>query len=124
MIYFQQELDIRDNDRLNRYRNRLNQLWQTIAASPNKTWTLTAMSRFVGLSRAQLSRVCVLLYRKSPGEKVKEIKMEYAFSLLRHFDCRVSEAAERVGYENMTNFSAAFKKHFGYSPREAAGLIT
>ena len=123
MIHLRRELRIGDNDRFSRYRNRFNQLWQTIASSPDRTWTLKTMSNFVGLSRAQFSRVCVLLYRKSPGEKAKEIRMEYAFSLLRHFDCQISEAAERAGYRNMSNFSAAFRKYFGYPPREAARLL-
>jgi AraC-like DNA-binding protein len=123
MLQLQKELQLQNNDRMNRYRSRLNQLWQTVTASPNKTWTLKTMSRFAGLSRAQLSRVCVLLYRKTPGEKVKEIRMEYVFSLLKYFGYQVSEAAERVGYRNMSNFSAAFKKYFGYSPRNAVNKI-
>ncbi|MDR2552150.1 MAG: AraC family transcriptional regulator [Treponema sp.] len=102
-----------------RYRNQLNRLWQAAARSPAEPWTLEKMSRFAGLSRARLSRVCRDLYGKAPGEKVKEIRMEHALSLLRHFDCLVSEAAELTGYENMSNFSAAFKKYFGYSPRKA-----
>jgi transcriptional regulator GlxA family with amidase domain len=44
--------------------------------------------------------------------------MEHARAMLRTFDCQVSEVAELTGYENMSNFSAAFKKHFGYTPRE------
>ena len=122
MIYLQRELRIQDNAHLNRYRNRMNQLWQAVAVSPDKTWTLETMSHFVGLSRAQLSRVCTLLYQKSPGEKVKEIRMEHVFSLLRYFDCQVSEASERAGYNNLSNFSAAFRKYFGCSPRDVAKL--
>ncbi|MDR2072426.1 MAG: AraC family transcriptional regulator [Spirochaetaceae bacterium] len=119
MIYLQRELRMKENCRLGRYRARLNQLWQTVAASAGKSWSLEEMSRFAGLSRAQLSRLCLSLYRKAPGEKVREIKMEYAQALFRHFDCQVSEAAELTGYENTSNFSAAFKRYFGYSPRKA-----
>ena len=124
MIYFQQALSthIGNTKRFDRYRNRLTKLWQAITTSPDKIWTLEDMSDFAGFSRAQLSRICVLLYQKSPGEKAKEIKMEHAFSLLRYFDYQVSEVAEKVGYMNMSNFSAAFKKHFGFSPKEAARL--
>jgi AraC-like DNA-binding protein len=118
MIYLQRELQIRNDYRLGRYRANLNHLWQTIAASVNKNWNLEAMGKFAGLSRAQLSRICRSLYHKSPGEKVREIKMEYAQAMLRHFDCQVSEVAELTGYESMSNFSAAFKKYFGYAPRD------
>ncbi|MDR3173758.1 MAG: AraC family transcriptional regulator [Treponema sp.] len=119
MIYLQRELRVKEDSRLSRYRVRLNQLWQTVAASVHKSWNLEDMSRFAGLSRAQLSRLCLSLYHKSPGQKVREIKMEYARALFRHFDCQVSEAAELTGYEDMSNFSAAFKRYFGYPPREA-----
>jgi AraC-like DNA-binding protein len=121
MIYLQQELHIRRHYGLDRYQIKLNQLWQSIASSPGKAWSLKDMSKFAGISRAQLSRLCLTLCRKSPGEKVREIKMEHAQALLRHFDCQVAEVSERVGYENTSNFSAAFKKYFGYPPREAAG---
>ena len=122
MIYLQRELRTGDDECFKRYRNQFSQLWQAIAASPSKTWTLKTISNFVGLSRAQFYRVCVLLYQKSPGEKVKEIRMEHSLSLLRHFDCQISEVAERIGYKNMSSFSVAFKKYFGYSPREAVKL--
>jgi AraC-like DNA-binding protein len=120
MVYLQRELHIQQYGGLGRYQAKLNQLWQSIASSPDKPWLLKDMSKFAGMSRAQLYRLCLTLYRKPPGEKVREIKMEHAQALLRHFDCQVTEAAERVGYENTSNFSAAFKKHFGYPPRETA----
>jgi AraC-like DNA-binding protein len=119
MIYLQRELQMKENCRLGRHRAKLNQLWQTVAASADKSWNLEDMSKFAGVSRAQLSRLCLSLYRKSPGEKVREIKMEYARALFRHFDCQVSEAAELTGYENISNFSAAFKRYFGYPPQKA-----
>jgi AraC-like DNA-binding protein len=121
MLYLQRELHIPQNIRLGRHHAKLNQLWQNITTSPGKVWRLEEMSKFSGISRAQLSRVCMALYNKSPGEKVREIKLEHAQALLRHFDCQVWEVAELVGYENTSNFSAAFKKYFGYSPRETAG---
>jgi AraC-like DNA-binding protein len=121
MIYLQREILVQENFRLARYRTRLNQLWQTVATSVDKPWNLETMSKFAGLSRAQFSRICTALYHKSPGEKVREIKMEYAQAMLRRFDCQVSEVAELTGYESMSNFSAAFKKYFSYSPGRLLG---
>jgi AraC-like DNA-binding protein len=118
MIYLQRETGMQEDYRLGRHRARLNQLWQTIATSVNKSWNLDEMSKFSGVSRAQLSRLCLSFYRKSPGKKVREIKMDYALAMLRHFDCQVSEVAELMGYENISNFSAAFKKYFGYPPQK------
>ena len=124
MIYFQQLLSIQTGStkRFDRYRNRLNKLWQAIITSPGEAWLLEDMCKFAGFSRAHLSRICELLYQKSPGEKVKEIKMEHALSLLQYFDYPVSEVAERVGYMNMSNFSTAFKKYFGYPPKDTVKM--
>ncbi|MDL2230131.1 AraC family transcriptional regulator [Treponema sp. OttesenSCG-928-L16] len=120
MIHLQRELHMQQDPRLARYQIKMNQLWKTVAGSVNLPWNLEDMSASTGISRAHLSRLCTAMYRKSPGEKVREIKMEHAKSLLEYFDCQVSDVSEVVGYENTSNFSAAFKRHFGYSPREAA----
>jgi AraC-like DNA-binding protein len=119
MIYLQRELQIHRNYRLGRYQTKLNQLWQNIAVSLDERWDMKKMCDFAGMSRAHLSRLCTALYQKSPGAKVREIKMEHAYTLFHHFDYQVSEVAELVGYENASNFSIAYKKYFGHSPRKA-----
>jgi AraC-like DNA-binding protein len=119
LIYLERELYMKDKPRLGRYRDRMNKLWQAVSVQMDKTWTLDEMAERTALSRAQFSRLCVSLYGKSPGVKVREIKMEHSLALLRHFDCNVSEVAEMVGYEDVSNFSAAFKKYFGFPPGQA-----
>ena len=45
-------------------------------------------------------------------------RMHMAMHLLRDRRCRVSEAAERVGYRDIAYFSSTFKKFTGSSPSE------
>jgi AraC-like DNA-binding protein len=44
--------------------------------------------------------------------------MNKACDLLKNTDTLIGDIALHVGYENQLNFSRAFKKTFGISPRE------
>ena len=46
-----------------------------------------------------------------------EIRMEESVRLLQQ-GCAVNEAAHLVGYEDVSNFSKMFKRHFGKSPSD------
>lgn len=46
------------------------------------------------------------------------LRMEKAKELLRNSDCKIYEAAESVGYPDYPHFTRAFKKYFGYSPKD------
>jgi len=43
--------------------------------------------------------------------------MHNAYQLLESTHCQVSVAADRVGYNHASNFTAAFIKYFGISPK-------
>ena len=45
-------------------------------------------------------------------------KMEHAKDLLSDEVLTISEVSERIGYKNQRHFSTAFKKKYGFSPRE------
>jgi AraC-like DNA-binding protein len=44
--------------------------------------------------------------------------MTHAATLMRESDHNISEIAFLVGYQELSNFSRAFKKYFKVSPRE------
>jgi AraC-like DNA-binding protein len=48
-----------------------------------------------------------------------EARMQVALKLLQTTELPVGQIAERVGYGEPTNFTAAFRKHFELLPREA-----
>jgi len=52
----------------------------------------------------------------SPGRYLTELRLHRARELLAS-GCRVSEAAYRVGYQHPNNFTAAFTRLFGYTPK-------
>lgn len=45
-------------------------------------------------------------------------RMKKATELLKIYDKKVYEVAEEVGYNNVSYFSAKFKKHYGMTPKE------
>lgn len=44
--------------------------------------------------------------------------MTHAASLIKEGNYNISEVAFLVGYQELSNFSRAFKKYFNVSPRE------
>ncbi len=56
------------------------------------------------------------LFRHSVMKYVDEQKMNYARTRLQEGNVQVADMADELGYKHYNNFSAAFKKKFGYSP--------
>lgn len=54
---------------------------------------------------------------------INQTKMERARKLLKSKDKKVSEIAHMVGYKHAAHFTAAFKKHFGYTPNKISVLF-
>lgn len=80
--------------------------------------SVSAVARSVDLSEGHLSHV----FKKETGYTltgyITACRMHMAMYLLRERRCRVSEAAERVGYRDIAYFSSTFKKFTGTSPSE------
>lgn len=77
-----------------------------------------AVARSVELSEGHLSHI----FKKETGYTlngyITACRMHMAMYLLRERRCRVSEAAERVGFRDIAYFSTTFKKLTGSSPSE------
>ena len=54
------------------------------------------------------------------GKFLRNLRMEQAARLLREGKVNVSQIADKVGYNDLSHFSTAFKLHFGMSPTEYA----
>ncbi len=118
IIYLQRELSNELPISLRDVRYRLNQLWNSVNANLSYDWNLDYMSEKAGLSRTHFIRLCKKLFQTTPGERVKEMRMNRAESMLLHLDCPVYIISETVGYKNPYAFSAAFHHHFGITPSE------
>lgn len=81
--------------------------------------SITKLAREVGVNEAKLMH----LFKHQVGETIfnytQRLKMERAKLLLETTDTSVTEIAFDVGYEYSSNFTTAFRRHFGVTPRTA-----
>jgi len=75
------------------------------------------LSKRVGTNQFKLKKLFHHFFNTTPYGLILEIRMNYAYQLLKSTHCKVSVAADLVGYNHASNFSAAFTKYFGISPK-------
>lgn len=61
-------------------------------------------------------------FNNTPYGLLLEIRMNKAYQLLESSHCHVNLAADYVGYNHASNFSTAFIKFFGVSPKSIAKM--
>jgi AraC-like DNA-binding protein len=81
------------------------------------------LARDVGTNETKLSRAFRTVYGMTIFEYVRSRRMEEAQRLLRAGKLSVTEIAFEVGYEYSCNFSVAYKRHFGVTPKEERAAI-
>jgi AraC-like DNA-binding protein len=82
----------------------------------NALFGVEEFTREMALSRMQLHRKLKYLTGKSPGEFIRQFRLERARQLLALKGIQVSEVAYRVGFTNLSNFTKVFKDFTGYTP--------
>ena len=75
------------------------------------------LSRRVGTNQLKLKTLFHHFFNTTPYGLLLDIRMHNAYQLLESTHCQVSVAADRVGYNHASNFTAAFIKYFGISPK-------
>jgi AraC-like DNA-binding protein len=75
------------------------------------------LSKRVGTNQFKLKKLFHHFFNNTPYGLLLEIRMNNAYQLLESTRCHVSVAADFVGYSHASNFSVAFIKHFGISPK-------
>ena len=76
------------------------------------------LSRKFNICPTNLKTEFKLVFGKTIYQYFLEKKMFLAKDLLDNADIRIKEVAQKMGYENPGKFSIAYKKIFGFSPRE------
>ena len=79
---------------------------------------LKQLSRKVGLNMNKLQQGFHLLYGASVFKYLQQYRMQEANRLFHETDMNVSQAAEAVGYSNISHFSHAYKKQFDILPKQ------
>jgi AraC-like DNA-binding protein len=103
-------------------RAKLNRIRDQIDANPAARITLTALSSRHKLNRNKLHFGFKQSFGISIHEYQTERRMQAALHLLKTTDIPISDIGAQVGYEEPTNFTASFKKHFAALPRDVRRL--
>ena len=101
------------------HHSQLAALWSEVAKDLKAPWPVEELSRMMNCSRSQFTRICNDIYHKSPGQKVREMKMENAKILLSGSSVPVREVAEAVGFSSLSLFSSSFASFFFSFPEAA-----
>ena len=79
--------------------------------------SVSSLAERVHVSERTLTRRFLQVLGMNPGQYLQKLKIEKARSDLR-LNLSNATAAERCGYQDVSNFSRAFKKHTGLTPAE------
>ena len=72
----------------------------------------------VGTNQQRLTRIFREQVGMSPYEYLQQLRLERGRGLLHDTDLQVQLIADRVGYRNAGDFTRAFRRHFGVTPRQ------
>ena len=81
--------------------------------------TIAALARDVGMNEAKLMRAFKHVFGRTIFDFTLQLRMERAKKLLEVSELSVTDIALEVGYEYSSNFTTAFKRHFGITPKAA-----
>lgn len=98
--------------------DRLQLLWDRVAAELAANWTLTRLTQISGYSKEHLRRLCRHQLGRSPIHQVTCMRMRRAAELLAATERTIIAIAKEVGYDNPFVFSNAFTKWIGWRPSE------
>jgi AraC-like DNA-binding protein len=101
----------RDLKRIHEARDHLAQHY----ASPP---TIPQLARMVGMNQTKLKAGFKQTFQQTIYAYILQRRMEATAQLLVEREFSVAEIAYRVGYEYPANFSCAFKRYYGCSPRQ------
>jgi AraC-like DNA-binding protein len=80
--------------------------------------SIKALSQYMGMCPTKAKMLFKQVYGYPPHQYFKKKKLEMAYQLIRETDYDMSEIGQKLGYKNLSHFSADFKKHYGILPKK------
>ncbi|WP_243350218.1 AraC family transcriptional regulator [Parabacteroides sp. FAFU027] len=78
---------------------------------------------FTGRSLATFKRDFKKISPLSPQKWLIDKRLRVAYDKLRHENRKISDVYLEVGFKNLSHFSSAFKRQFGYAPSSEGELL-
>jgi AraC-like DNA-binding protein len=85
---------------------------------PARAWTVRDLARSAGMSRTAFAQAFKRSVGTSPIDYLTQWRMTLAAKRIQDAGETISRIATALGYKSESAFSAAFKRHWGRSPRE------
>ena len=97
---------------------KIKEIHSLMTGSLEKTFTVDELSESFGLSAATLRKVFKAVYGAPIYQYIKSYKMKAAAAMLiSEGSTTIAEIAQRLGYDNASKFSAAFRDVMGSTPQ-------
>jgi AraC-like DNA-binding protein len=85
-----------------------------------KPLNLDELAKLSGRSLSAFKREFQELFGQSPGQWIKDKKLEHAAFLIKNKMGNVEEVAETIGFESVSHFIKSFKEKYGHTPNKVA----
>ena len=90
----------------------------TIESNVHSNLKLEEIAFLCNMSLSTFKRHFTNEYKEPPGKWLQDKRLQKAKELLQKGDLKASDIYLDIGYNNLSNFSVAFKKKFGMSPTD------
>ncbi len=80
---------------------------------------IAELARSVGINEAKLMRAFKQVFGTTIFDFTQQLRMELAKKLIETTELSITEIALEVGYDYSSNFTTAFKRYFGITPKAA-----
>jgi len=87
-----------------------------IHASPHRDWPLSELAKVMVASRSSFASKFAAIVGETPASYVAQVRMHQARQWISRDALRISEVAQRLGYDSEASFSRAFKRVVGMAP--------
>lgn len=78
---------------------------------------LSELVKLLGLGKSRLTSSFKTIYGCTMSDYVLNLRMQHAQQLLSEGKLNITQVAMEVGYEHASNFTSAFKRHTGMTPK-------
>jgi len=89
-----------------------------VESNVNSNLKLEEIAFLCNMSLSTFKRYFISEYKEPPGKWLQDRRLQKAKELLEGGDLKASDIYLDIGYNNLSNFSVAFKKKFGISPTD------
>jgi AraC-like DNA-binding protein len=93
-------------------------LKNVVESNINSNLKLEEIAFLCNMSLSTFKRHFTSEYKEPPGKWLQDKRLQKAKELLEGGDLKASDIYLDIGYNNLSNFSVAFKKKFGISPTD------